>query len=394
MSARIQPGIHIESGTTPQPAYRLLLVNTGRGATPPEVSRGLHSLLAMLNHLQKGRVLELAGESATARAAAKRQFESLDVLIGYGRRLFDEKAHSPALTSAERPDFLSYLPDDGPFPTLRWAFARSNAEADFAIQLTASNDAAVTSAAIEVSKLIADHRLPLKVAASFDGFGRSDGRGWLGFHDGVSNMPADQRLQAITASADPNWMTGGTYMAYLRLPVDMTAWRSLSRTEQELSVGRNKLSGGAIVHVRSESGRPTPIAARAPSPHASATEVARWRDPPQTSDPTLEKAHIARANQTRASPLASGAWRIFRQGYDFFESVGEEMRVGLNFVSFQRDLRVLQQILHQPDWLGDANFGGTALATDTPLISVAAGGLYAIPPRGKPFPGAEIFASN
>jgi Dyp-type peroxidase family len=394
MSSRIQPGIHVQSGTTPQPAYRLLLLNTGRGATPTGVSRGLHSLLAMLNHLQKGRLPELAGESATTRAAAKRQLESLDVLIGYGRRLFDKKAHRPALTSAERPEFLSYLADDGPFPTLRWAPERSNAEADFAIQLTASNNAAVTSAAVEVWKLISDQRLPLKLAASFDGFGRSDGRGWLGFHDGVSNMPADQRLHAITAAADPTWMTGGTYMAYLRLPVDLTAWRSLSRTEQELSVGRNKLSGAALVRARSESGQLRPIAARAPSSDASATELARWRDPPQTSDPILETAHIARANQTRASPLAPGAWRILRQGYDYFESVGEDVRVGLNFVSFQRDLRVLQQVLHQPDWLGDANFGGAVLASDTPLISVAAGGFYAIPPRGKPFPGAEIFAST
>jgi len=191
-------------------------------------------------------------------------------------------------------------------------------------------------------------------------------------------------------------MEGGTYMAYLRLLVDLAQWRSLTRNEQELIVGRGKLTGAAVVRVERRDGRVRPAAARAPGPDASTTELARWRDPPQTSDPVLEASHIARANQSRASPIAPGAFRIYRQGYDFLESLTEEgVQVGLNFVSFQRDLRVLQQLLHLPEWLGDANFGGAAGAGGVPaLISLAAGGLYAVPPRADPYAGADLFVGN
>jgi deferrochelatase/peroxidase EfeB len=181
----------------------------------------------------------------------------------------------------------------------------------------------------------------------------------------------------------------------LRLLVDVDGWRSLSRDQQELMIGRDKLTGAALVRVVRKDGELKPAAGRAPTVAASETELARWRDPPLTNDRVLEAAHIARANQTRASPFAPGALRIFRQGYDFLESLGQDgLRVGLNFVSFQRDLRVLQQLLHLPGWLGDANFGGpTGAAAAAPLISVAAGGLYAVPPRGKPFAGAELLSS-
>jgi deferrochelatase/peroxidase EfeB len=391
---RLQPGIHFESNAVPRPSYRLLLINARRGAGAAEVAQGLRRLVEMLDGLRHGRRPESAGQQTSARKAGVDQFESLDVLLGYGRRLFDHRAHRPALTKAQRPDFLSYLPGDGPFPALRWARGRRNAEADFAIQLTASTEAAVTCAAVEAWTLIAAQRLPLVIAESFDGFGRADGRGWLGFHDGVSNMPSDQRLRALTAAADPGWMEDGTYMTYLRLPVDLSVWGSLSRAEQELLVGRDKVTGAAVVRVRRADGELKPIAARPPSANATAAELARWRDPPQTGDHVLEAAHVARANQTRASPFAPGALRIFRQGYDFLEAIDKDtVRVGLNFVSFQRDLRVIQQLLHLPEWLGDANFGGTNSAIGAPLISVSAGGLYAVPPNEKPFPGAKILAS-
>jgi Dyp-type peroxidase family len=395
-SHRLQPGIHFEATATPHPSYRLLLLNARAGATRASVAHGLERLLGVFDQLRQGRVPELKGQRQPQRSASAEQFEGLDALVAYGRRLFDHAVHRPALTKAQRPDFLSYLPAEGPFPALRWAGVRRNAEADFAIQLTASSETAVTCAAVEAWKLIAAERLQLVATESFAGFGRADGRGWLGFHDGVSNMPSDQRLRALVAAADPPWMEGGTYMAYLRLLVDLDSWGSLSRDEQELLVGRDKLSGAALVRVARKDGQLKPVAGRAPTVTAGATELGRWRDPPQTSDPVLEAAHIARANQTRASPFAPGALRIFRQGYEFFESVGQDgVRLGLNFVSFQRDLRVVQQLLHLPEWLGDANFGGlSGAAAAAPLISVAAGGLYAVPPQGKPFAGAELLSSD
>jgi hypothetical protein len=65
-------------------------------------------------------------------------------------------------------------------------------------------------------------------------------------------------------------------------------------------------------------------------------------------------------------------------------------------VSFQRDLRRLKSILGLRSWLGDANFGGTRdpqprEPVPVELMSVTAGGYYAVPPKSEPFPGAEIF---
>ena len=73
--------------------------------------------------------------------------------------------------------------------------------------------------------------------------------------------------------------------------------------------------------------------------------------------------------------------------------------LGVNFVSFQSDLQTLQHVLHLPGWLADVNFGGPAAPRpgDPPsprLISLLAGGLYAVPPRGRPFPGADLFAAR
>lgn len=46
-----------------------------------------------------------------------------------------------------------------------------------------------------------------------------------------------------------------------------------------------------------------------------------------------------RANQNRAEPTSSATRRIFRQGYEFLVDIRPAgPRLGLNFVSFQRDL--------------------------------------------------------
>jgi len=73
-----------------------------------------------------------------------------------------------------------------------------------------------------------------------------------------------------------------------------------------------------------------------------------------------------------------------------------EPELGLNFVSFQRDLEHLWQILGLPSWLGGVNFGGRherdpGEPDPIDLITLEAGGLYAVPPREEPFPGAKLF---
>jgi hypothetical protein len=79
---------------------------------------------------------------------------------------------------------------------------------------------------------------------------------------------------------------------------------------------------------------------------------------------------------------------MFRQGYEFLQEIdGEGPRLGLNFVSFQRDLRVFQHVMNLPGWLGDSTFGGDAPG----FLTLEAAGYYAVPPVASPFPGATLF---
>lgn len=396
---RVQEGVFFRAGERPPPCWRLLLLNFSANTKPAEARGAIAAIMQMLAELRTGEAPELrTGEAPELRgkptketSATRDSLPDLTALIGYGRSLFDAERHKPSLTTQIRPDFLAYLPNDSAFPAVPWAKQRANAEADLALQITGRAEATVNRGAVEIWKLIEDNDLPLVVAGTFSGFGRSDGRGWLEFHDGVANMASGQRHSAIEAVADPPWMEGGTYMAFLRLRVDLVAWRKLSRSEQELVVGRDKLSGKPLVAVkRDAAGRALPVAA------ATADAIER-ADPSQTTDPLLEASHVHRANQNRASGGTAAGLRIFRQGYEFLESIGPTgPELGLNFVSFQSELGVLQQVMRLPGWLGDVNFGGPTSASpgeprSPELISLLCGGFYAVPPKAEPFPGAELF---
>jgi len=399
-SDRLQEGIFFRRGERPPPCWRLLLLEIAPGTPPREARASLGAILRMLAALRSGRVRELRGQTASGVDATRETFGELAALIGYGRSFFDTARHDPPLTDCLRPEFLAYLPSRGdPFPATPWADRPGPAgEADIALQITGAAVAAVNRAAVEVWKLIEDEGLPLGVAASFEGFGRPDGRGWLEFHDGVANMASNQRIHAIAAAADPNWMAGGTYMTFLRLRVDLRIWRTLDRGDQELIVGRDKLTGSPLLGVKRDAGgRARPIAGPPLPERPTRQQRAARADAPQTTDRLLEASHVHRANQNRASPEAPAGLRLFRQGYEFLDSIGPDgPELGLNFVSFQSDLGKLQHVMHLPGWLADVNFGGPAApaAGDPPsprFIALLAGGLYAVPPRNRPFPGARLF---
>lgn len=399
---RLQPGIALAAGEQPAWSFRLLLLNRTTEATAQSLSRAIEEVTTMLARLAAGHVRELAGQPQPAAERTAEQFEGLEHLIGFGRRLFDGSLHGGPVIAAPRPDYLSYLPDDGPFPSLRWDDRRRSVpsgEADLVIQLTAPRPSAVNCAAVEVWKLLEEEHLPLVAAGTYDGFARYDGRGWLEFHDGVSNMHSSQRRVALEAAADPAWMAGGTYMAFLRLAVDLAAWRGLSRDEQEMLVGRDKLTGAALVATDAAAdGGVRPVASAPLDDPPRGRGLADFLDPPQTTDSLLEASHVHRANQLRGSPSASSALRIFRQGYEFLDDINGVPTLGLNFVSFQRDLSIVHHILNLHGWLGDVNFGGRSEsdggASPVQLITVLAGGLYAVPPVSAPFAGHEVFSSG
>jgi len=176
--------------------------------------------------------------------------DTFQALLGFGASLFDPERHEPPLTSVERPAHL--VPLSRPrlaFPDLQWQDGAGGGEADILVQLTGISEHAVDRAAVEVAKLITDLKLPLILAGTFDGFRRDDGRSWIGFHDGISNLEPSQRYEAVVCRGDPDWNRGGSYLAFLRIEIALEKWRSLDRETQEVIVGRDKLTGSPLVAV-------------------------------------------------------------------------------------------------------------------------------------------------
>jgi deferrochelatase/peroxidase EfeB len=101
-----------------------------------------------------------------------------------------------------------------------------------------------------------------QVNAIYSGFLRPDSRGWLGFHEGVSNLKSNERIETVVIkekyleNRQDYWTVGGTYMAFLRMSVDLNAWQTVPRHQQEILVGRDKLTGCPIIGI---DGNMTPI---------------------------------------------------------------------------------------------------------------------------------------
>jgi len=399
---QLPPGIFFRSGERPPHHWRGVVFNVVAGAEKPAVRDALARLWQMWSELARGRVRDLAKTREDDPNDVVTEGD-LTVLLGIGRSLFGDERHMPQILSGDlRPSELARLfpGPNQPFPKLHWAAdaAPQQAQGDFFVQLFGSSALVVNRAIVEAQKLIDDFDLPLRMGMFYRGAHREDGRSWIDFHDGINNMPANERRAAIEfTSADAPWLVGGTFAIFLRIHVDLKVWRSLTREQQELLVGRHKLTGCPLTSASIVDGRPV-LDFQPGCPVANANSgqaTAEFTDPPPAAG-LVKTSHIHRSNFNRGSPGADGNNRIFRQGYEFLEPNGDgALHVGLNFISFQRSLKRVRNILTTGGWMGDVNFGGStaeAGAPPIPLMSVLAGGLYAVPPRADPFPGWPLFA--
>src|SRR5262249_42420625 len=339
----LQDGIYFRKGDPPPGrCYRLVLLNVARGATLREAGDAISMVWAMLSRLRDGFVSELGLEPPKAdRETAQKA--KLTSLLGFGARLFRNHRELPPPRGVVPLDELR-------FSSLPWAPQRdqTTGEADLALQLIANSELAVNRAIVETSILIDENKLPLEIVTFFGGFNREDRRGWLGFHDGISNVTRDDRRRVLEVSVeDPPWMLGGTYMGFLRLAIDLKAWRRLPPERQELLVGRDKMTGCPLESVDGGPPKRQPGCPVGPSSPKRDREKYVTAPTPPVAATLLRQSHIHRTNPNRQG-TQDGDNRIFRQGYEFVEMAGSgALRIGLNFVSFQRDVARLQGILTQ-----------------------------------------------
>jgi len=402
----LQAGIYHAPGRRPGRFLALLFLRAAPQADAPAVAGTLAELWAMYEGLRAGRLRDLDGVALPA------DEDRAEFLLGFGRNVFE-------LTGTGRPRprglgdeslFRSAEPGGGG-PLLRGSGLRyapdvraNMATEHLCVQVIADTKLAVDRAVVETWKALADMAAPaLSVTTFYLGFQRNDHRSWIDFHDGLSNLRSEDReaVIAIDPGADEDWAVGGTYLAFLRLAVDLAGWRRLSRTDQELAVGRDKVTGCPISGV-GEDGKPLtdagcPVAGTRIWEQPNDTPFA---EPPEVSDPRARSSHVQRANHHGRPASDSGTRRIFRQGYEFLEwqEGAPGFRAGLNFVSFQDTPGRLLRMLTAGGWLGGVTFGGDEerLPQLASLLRVYGAGIYFAPPlvAEEAFPGAAALGAS
>lgn len=404
----LQEGIYWDSGQTPGRCAAFLFLRAPAGAAASAVGQTLRDVFVALRKLQGGAVPDLPG------TALPKAF-GFTALVGYGVKAF-------RLAGAKRPAPAPLVPFKSPLaggggPLLRGSglryasgVERNPATEEVLLQFIGDTPLSVNLPVVETWKVLDDAakatgESPLAISAVFNGFNREDKRSWVDFHDGISNIPSgsDREKVIVCEVADTSadaWLNGGTYLAFMRLRVDLGAWRRIPRHLQEELVGRDKISGCALVGGSREAGWTKAVGC----PFAGTVDItepgnAAFQEPDGQPQGAIIQSHVRRANHGRTNFQDPDSNSIYRQGYEFLDGVapGSVPDAGLNFVSFQDTPKRLIDMLTMDTWLEKVNFGGdpaNPIPGSENLLSVLGAGLYAVPPAGaagEAFPGESIF---
>lgn len=401
-SKGLQDGIYHAPGIHPAPNFCLACVQPEPGTKAKELHHALSTLWSVYRSLKRGRVADLPGHPVPT--------GELTTLIGYSTALFE----TPGL-KREIPEDLEEWghfsgPDEHDHITFNsgipWAAGLTENLGDTALclQFAGTSQLTIHRAIVETWKAIHDHQLPLQIRSLHQGFSREDRRSWIDFHDGISNMRSTERERAIKIASDTalpceTWTYDGTYLVFIKLAMHLDVWRGLDRKQQELLIGRDKLSGVPLVP-GSRPGQP-----RKPRgcPISRGWEVVHGREdheaPKVDVDSPLGRSHIHRANHHQDTGDKVNSLRIFRQGFEFLEPIPEPpgFRPGLHFLSFQDTPERVLRILDSETWLGGVNFAGdpeNQLPGMNRFLDAHAAGIWYVPPlkTNEVFPGEEIFS--
>jgi Dyp-type peroxidase family len=405
----LQQGIYYSHSSYPRNSFSVIFLNARAPCDPGRIRETLLQLWRMYIKLQKGIVPDLDMPKKNPHHG------NLSVLMGYGPKFFEIgglKKRKPLYLNEEWLFQEPKLGGDPILPGVGLKYAddiTSNdiGNAHFIFQFIGDTQLATNRPIIETWKLLRkiDMNLsstPMAMRSFFTGFNRPDGRGWLGFHDGVSNIKSSERLKSIQLdkrNLNPYdyWTASGTYMAFLRMTIDLSVWESISVSDQERIVGREKTTGCPLIRVDN---RGTNLFVRGCPVPGTSEIIERGNERFREYRPThigrnvplsnSEKSHIGR--------MVSVQDQIFRQGYEFLEAVDgyPYFRAGLNFISFQGGTdKIFRIIKHGFDRV---NFGGDPVkvipGTDK-LLSVRGAGIFLVPPfsRGEEFPGDTVFGN-
>ncbi|WP_417210459.1 Dyp-type peroxidase [Antarctobacter sp.] len=407
--AKLQDGIYWDHDQVPPRHFAIMFLRVAGRPAAAEVDLALSDLVAIWRGLASGQVPHLPGTTVPA--------SGFTWLLAFGRKIFDIKgaARSAPRGLTHTNVVESALPGGGGAVVLGGGIdyapdvTRNPGSEEIAVQFLGDTPLAVARAVVETESYLQQARAasgglsPVHMGAVYTGFNREDHRSWIGHHDGISNLEAGrQRQDAIEVppvGLDPKdrWTAAGTYLAFMRLDVDLPLWNALPRQDQDFLVGRDKITGCPFGSIDA-AGRPTAVVGCPVLGTQGPTDPlnAAFREPPDGVPQQLRESHVQRANHHQDPASRPENQRFFRQGYEFLDPPDgtRPLRAGLNFVSFQAQISRLRDTLRRNTWLGGVNFGG---APGPRLIHARAAGFYFCPADGVPdeaYPGQSILRAQ
>lgn len=417
MSSELQEGIYYRLKPSIGNSFCIVSLRAENATQISEIGGVVGRIWNILVKLKKGIIVDLDIDSQ------HRKSGNLTVLVAYGSELFKipgsqkEKPLSFGQISNFKPPDYGGGGEifDGSGLTYSTKIFSNHLLTDHVLfQFIADNEFFTNRAAVEIWKEL--HRLeknsgitPLRITGLYTGFQRADHRNWLGFHDGLSNMKSHERPHVISINSRylisrDSWTLNGTYLAFIRMVINLEKWEDTSITEQEIIVGRNKITGCPLISV-DKNGKPVKDG-RCPVPGTSevidrGNEYFREHPPYGfgTKDKILQYSHIGRTRPIDRLPIwDKKSIRIYRQGFEFLITSSEDSSLvaGLNFVSFQNTPERLFRALTYQHTISQKGPASTALPNLNRFTSVLAAGIFFVPPKiqGEPFPGARIFFNN
>lgn len=214
------------------------------------------------------------------------------------------------------------------------------------------------------------------VSMSVDrGYQRVDGDEPFGYRDGVRNvLPRGLRPEHVFVHREreveePIGADGGSYLAFLRIEQLRTAFAALADdATRDAVIGRHRDG--------------TRLDLPGVDPEHEAAE------PPPTLPPA---SHVRKAGPRGRHDEV----QIFRRGLPFLEVTGGNVRVGLNFASFQASLDQIDTVLN--DWIFAPNFPEEGAGPDKlldpsgGLTAIEKMGLFFVPPYDPRHLAATLF---
>jgi deferrochelatase/peroxidase EfeB len=414
MSNELQEGIYYSAKPEIGNSFCLISLRAENVTQISEIGRVLGRIWNNQAKLKNGITVDLNVDSR------HRKNGNLTVLVAYGSELFKIPGSQKDPPTSFNSNWNFRPPDSGGGGAIADGSSLNYSTKTFTnhllmdhviFQLIADNEFYTNRAVVEIWKEL--HRLeknrgstPLRITGFYQGFQRTDHRNWLGFHDGVSNLKSQDRPYVISidrryVTPQDLWTLNGTYLAFIRIAINLEKWEDTSVAEQEILVGRDKLSGCPLTSV-DKNGNPVKVAG-CPVPGTSeiidpGNEYFREHPPYEfgTQDNILRYSHIGRARPTERVPIwDKKSLRIFRQGFEFLSRSADDssLVVGLNFVSFQNTPeRLFKALTYQGPFLQKPS-RSTPLPNLDRFMVVLKAGIFFVPPKikGEPFPGAGIF---